>query len=320
MWHQISSEIKIEPKIICKNYVPLVSFILFISIITYLFFLRPPIVLVTDVYFETLYGVKKGQLEQLKASFRVFRQIKKVYVGEDTSNLTIIDSVEKSYFAPFCVFFPFWYKDAAAAYSQKHTASKTYVFLDNNNAPQDASSVIYIRSDTENDYYRMGRFAAALSNESGVKDDGHKKILFIYDIDIESAEESAFNKGLAAGGFLGGSDFIKNNEFQSVGNVSCVVVQGPAASFLNAGTSVPAIVRAWFLNPKYVPNNIKVQIDDSPYCLIPKINVYKNKKGNTLQVPADFIILYDKILNKKITRDLRKAKNSSLGDKTKRAS
>ncbi|MDR2864374.1 MAG: hypothetical protein LBV68_02050 [Spirochaetaceae bacterium] len=303
-------------KKIAENYIPLISFIVFLSILSYLFFLRPPIILVSDVYVHEIYGEHEERMRNFASSFSVFRQIKVIRVPEDVDSYSMAEIIQRNNASPFCVFFPFRYQEIAEIYRDEITqngnkTTKIFVMANKEKVPSHAERIIYTVSDAERDYYRAGYCAAILSRDEGALNNAQRNseryIAFIYDRDINDRGKSAFEDGLLAGGFSGKSRFSFNQESLRPNDLACVVVDGPADLFFQSPTDVPVILFTWLENEDYFPNNIKIRIDDSPYTLICRTLKLPKKSlidGAVLKIPADFHILKKTLDNKKLINEL----------------
>jgi hypothetical protein len=307
------------------NYIPLWAFIAFITFLSYMFFLRPPVILVSDIYAHALYGEQWEQTRVLEASFRILRPVRVFRIMTETDSQTIADTIMNARSTPHSVFFPFRYEEAARFYGKelersKNTTTKIFLFLNRQPHADNTESLIRIQTNTGIDYYRAGYAAAILSREAGAalpgNSGGGREIVFINNIQISDSEKSAFERGLHTGSYYGGVRFVLNTD--SGGNqdvIDCIVIAGPAAAFLQSARTTPVILLSWFFNENYLPPNVKIQIDDSSFALIPKAvktRMNQLRAGNTLTLPNDFNILKDNIVNKKLIPELQKAVNARL--------
>jgi hypothetical protein len=284
-----------------------------------MFFLRSPVILVTDIYSHALYGEQWEQIRALEASCRILRPVRVFRIMEETDSQSIADAIINARFTPHSVFFPYRYMEAAVSYSSKLETSgnkkiKTFLFLNKHQKGANTESLISIESDAGVDSYRIGYSAAVLSREARVsrhEDSGDGgEIVFIYDTEINENEKSAFERGVQDGKFSGRTLFALNAEARIRDNIDCVVIGGPAAVVLQSVTETPVILLSWFYNTNYLPLNVKMQIDDSPYALIPK--TFKTpgralKAGSVITLPSNFKIINNRIVNRKLISELRKA-------------
>ena len=295
---------------------PIFSFIVFISAFTYLFFLRAPVVLLSDAYFDTVYGERHIQIGQLEASFRIFRQIKIARVSEDTSERGIIDAINSASMFPSAVFFPYSYSYAAEAYSKSINSEKSKIFILMNRIPNrdTKDDFYYVFSNTDIDFLIAGECAAILAdeytpvfdgaNEAGVStvSRSDKSVFFIYDEPIDEGEKDVFLEGLASKNFSGAVDYINGHERKSWLEAASVVVYGPAPVFLYSTQEVPTVLFSWLSNINYFPLGIKVHINDSPYIFIPQALKAAAKDADTrgFSFPSRYSIIKKNIRNKSL--------------------
>lgn len=300
----------------CETYVPLIAFIVSINTLSIIFFMRAPVILVSDMYFSEVYGARSEQVKRLEASFKCFTQIKIVRIlEEETDTISIAESIQRSSRNPKAVFFPFAYSNAAEYYAStivpaQKGNTKTFVFLDRNQASQDLKPYYYVRSDTDIDFHRAGTCAAVLgtigANSSDVEAQ-KKSIYFISNLLLNQAEKESFIEGIQEGLFPGRIDFISGYENRNWDTAAAIVIYGPAPAFLQAQVEVPIILFSWYNSASYLPRSIKVLVDDSPYFVIPNIlkqarNAIEGTRG--FSVPSNFMVLYERIPNRSMAMSL----------------
>jgi hypothetical protein len=306
------------------NFIPLWAFIVFVVFLSYMFFLRAPVILVSDIYAHALYGEQWEQIRTLEVSFKILRPVRIFRIMEETDSQSIADAVRGSRLTPHSVFFSYRYEEAARFYSAElekagNKTTKAFLFLNKERRTNNTESLIHIKSNTEIDYYRAAYCAAILSREKrtsrSVNSDATRDIVVIYDTRADNSEQNAFERGLRDGRYFGGMRFALNTELGSRDAIDCIVIEGPSSTFLQSVSETPVILLSWFYNENYFPPNVKAQIDDSPYALIPKalgMRAGRLKAGETLTVPANFKILKNNIINKKLIPELRRAMNAKL--------
>lgn len=343
-----------------------------------MFFLRPPVILVSDIYFSAVYGRKYENIGRIDASFKIFRQIKIVRVMEDTSSLSITEAIQKSSRRPAAVFFPYAYIEAAGLYAKvlaedNNSATKTFVFSDGNNQDNNDFPFYYVKSRTEVDYYRAGVCAASLASETppalesalaggggsppntppqtndpqaaggspesapaqtdnaiaqtdkppdtaAVKELPEPKsnktpspimgkikrnVFFIYDKEPSIPEKTAFYEGLKYGGFSENVDFTNSNADKDWRTAVSVVVAGSAKTFFQSAQPAPIVLFSWYNNINYIPESVKILVNDSPYYLIPKALSLADSEGQKIIIiPSDFRVLEERIGNKRTKKEL----------------
>lgn len=299
----------------CEIYVPVISFIVFINTLSFIFFVRRPAVLVSDKYFSELYGQAFERIDRLEASFKIFRTIKLVRIMEDTDILTITESINAATSNPYAVFFPNAYSDAADYYAKNIVKengrdTKTFLLLDKSQPALSERPYYYVRNDADIDFHRAGSCAAALATISTVKSNQNKSIYFISSYNINHAEKESFAEGLQEGGFQGHIDFISGYENRNWENAAAVVIYGPAPAFLQSQANVHAVLFTWYNNTAYMPKSVKVIVDDSPYYSIPiALRMESKSSADTkgFAVPSKFIVLDERIADRAVVVRLLRA-------------
>jgi hypothetical protein len=317
----------VEQKKIFFYYVPLVSLIIFVSILSYVFFFRSPIILVSDVYAYALYGADWERMRVLSVSLKARRPVRIYRLMEETDSQTISENIVKANREPHSVFFPGRFADAARIYGDYirqagNQKTKAILLQDGSRVQVAPDNVVSAVSGTEIDYYRAGFCAAQLSIDyleassaaalaTGSPPIPEGEIVFIYDTQPTNMCREAFINGTTDAGFTGTTNFSPGRDSLVNERVSCIVIEGPASGVLNAARQ-PVIVLTWFYNKNYLQHNIMVHIDDSPYALIPKIIKGPLKDGSIIKIPADFTILKGNIKKRPLYRALRRAAKSRL--------
>jgi hypothetical protein len=309
-------------------YIPLISFIAFIGIITNLFFFRAPIILVSDIYFSALYGNAHEQVRRLQATFAILKQIRLVRVLQDTDNLSLTEAVMRASFRPpEAVFFPYSYSEAAELYASTqakagNTATKTVVFADRNKPGHGEELCYYVRTNSDVDFFRAGQCAAILARENGVSEpspDVPRSIIFIYDSDISLTDRKTFIAGAEEDTlFTGRIDFASAYDNRNWNNAAAIIIHGLAPAFLQSSIDIPSVLFSWQDNINYLPSQVKVMVNDSPYYLIPtvlrqlRMTAQDDIENKNLTVAAKFTVISSRIKDKSLIKELKKA--VSLGD------
>jgi hypothetical protein len=319
------------------NYVSLFALIISVGLLSYVFFFRPPVILVSDIYSSALYGADWERMRLLSLSLKILRPVHIYRLMEETDSKTISENIIKANSKPHSVFFPGRFSDAAQFYGddikeQGNQTTKAVLCYDSSRELQAHENIIIAVNGPQIDYYRAGYSAALLAKDYVTKkektlaaattasaaaasdppssvDEG--EIVFIYDTQPTSENSDAFIRGTAAAGFTGTTNFSLGRDSLLNDRVSCFVIEGPPAGILGSTATQPMIILTWFYNKNYLRQNIKVQIDDSPYALIPKVLKERPKTGSTISIPADFIILDSHIKDRALSASLRRAASRS---------
>jgi hypothetical protein len=223
--------------------------------------------------------------KQALVSIRLFRQVKIVHIAEDAgSDMAALTIEEASRFGgtvrkPYRVLAPYRFYTGALRYNAANPDVRLVV-LGGRAAMPGQGPAVFIRTDFRTDLYRAGQSAAVLAGEG--------RILFYQDRNMSDSERAAFLQGLGEQGYTGEPLFLGlNSDDNSFNGVSCAVLAGAAASFLNQTPGIPLIVFSW-LDPAVMPPNVKLVFDDSPWAsALEAVKVHSANSGESMPIPSD---------------------------------
>jgi hypothetical protein len=259
------------------------------------FLLRPPVVLVTDLSFERLYGRSRGS--RLETSLALFRRVKTAVIAENAGSDLIAFAAAEAAENPYGVLFPYRYVHGAERYSRRFPSTPVAVF---GGRRRDDSPEIpgVLWTDTLTDFYRAGLCAAVLSREG--------EVLFFEDPSVSAADRAAFAAGLKEGGYGGGLRYVPagSDLFPREG-LACAVISGPASDFFELDLKIPVILFSW-ADPAITSREVLVIFDDSPWALAAE-GVRSLSRGGVSGSPASkVLILRRRIRERGILRELRR--------------
>ncbi|MDR3145390.1 MAG: hypothetical protein LBU21_03865 [Treponema sp.] len=262
------------------------------------FFLRPPVLLVTDVSFERIYGGPRGMLVRAEAALKLFRPVKRVRLAGGAGPDMVVFAVEGASAKPFCVLFPYRYQEGAGRYAEGHPGIPVAVLTGRIRA-SGGGDMPRIMTDTRADLYRAGRFAAVFAGGGG-------EILLLQDESLPPSEREAFELGLRDGGFERAPRYLRGNTEAAVpGNTAAAVILGPADHFLRQNLDIPVILFSW-TDPGLTRRNIKVVFDDSPLALAAQAVAAVPAPGETAELPSRVALMDQRIPEKEILLALKK--------------
>ncbi|GHU39585.1 hypothetical protein FACS1894190_05000 [Spirochaetia bacterium] len=302
---------------ICGERIPPYIILFVTAVFAIIFFLRHPVVLVSDEYFSLLYGVKRQHYKIIEQSLEIFRRIKIINIDGDASTDAIVMAVQDVSKKPHCVIFPFRYSNAAVKYSESTAELNSPTVLSGgfNKRPDNIRGVFFVSSDYKTDFLRAGICAAQLttiSDDKSVQADlSEKNIFLITPVKFPDGVVDIFTGAVQR--VRGNVNIITPKQHDSFTQTpSAGVVCGPASSLINKiiNQNVPLIVYSW-LDPTFMPESVKITIDDSVFTQIPRIIRALNKKtyddhGDIL-IPSTFKILRNRIHTSRMLLELRKA-------------
>ena len=259
---------------------------------------RPPLLIVTDSSFETLYGEQRLKRIGSRLSRKLFRRIIPVFVSETAGFDLIAIAVEDAHESPEAVFFPFRYFDGARFYNDSHPEIPVYILAGANQRTREETALPFIRTDTRADLFRAGLCAALFA--------GDDRILFLSDGNFTNEQLEAFQEGLRIQGYLETPLWVNSlAAIPSLDDVGCVIVTSVAPVFLDENSSVPVLLFSW-IDHSLTPSSVKVIFDDSPWTLIPEAFESLPPPGEEIFISSMPVVLKDRIAEKK---DFRKLKN-----------
>jgi hypothetical protein len=243
-------------------------FVLAAVVPLFIFFYRSPVLIVTDNSSLLLYGESRSRKELARASLVLFRRVKAVAVADDAGDDILQFAVGEVSAKPFCVIFPLRFARAARFYREQYPEVPTVILEGRyaeveNPASQaiDGSTDDYFifKTDISADFYLAGLAASSL-------DDGKNgKIAVFLEPHIQTQARQAFL------GALNGLDpppqavfFTSFAQFYDMPDMSCAVLAGVGADFLEINPHVPIIFFTW-LDPSMMPSDVVMVFDDSPW-------------------------------------------------------
>jgi hypothetical protein len=282
-----------------------------IFIVGTVFFLRPPVLLVTDLVYDQLYGRVRGMKTRAETSLMLFRRVKTVRIAENAGTDVAVFAVASASKKPYCVLFPYRYYREAEQYIQDYPDVPAAVLFGRIRGSPASTNLPGIRTDTKGDYFKMGRVAAAFAgNQSGGKGaEGEERqpgaILFLRDDLVSPEDWEAFNQGLKAEAYpLAPLDVRSGDDYVVPGTVACVVLTGAAESFLGQNLNLPVILVSW-LDPAVTNSMVKVVFDDSPWAqVIPAVAMAVGEREKE-DIPSKALVLEKRIVGKEFPRKIK---------------
>jgi hypothetical protein len=259
------------------------------------FFIRSPVLLITDAPFENLYGRSRSRAKRLELSLRFFRRVKTVEITGDGADLAAF-AAEAAFPSPYCVLFPYRYYQGARRYARRFPHVPVAVL---GGSVRDGAGIPgFIPTDTAADFYRAGLCAAVLAREGTVLVLG----------DPVPAEREAFLEGLKVrdyGGMLqyaGGVDEISLR-------ADCIIIAGPGSFPFVQYSRAPLILFSW-ADPELTPRECQVIFDDSPWALAADA-VRMAVRGDFGPLPSEALVLKGRVMKEGVLQNLKKAVRST---------
>jgi hypothetical protein len=234
-----------------------VIFLLGLAVTGGIFFTRPPALVLSDLPFDALYGIRRGFLRQAEASLRLFRPVKKVIIAENAGPDAVIFAVEEASSHPWAVLAPSRHAQGVRRYAEQHPETPVVILGSRENIRE--GQLVNLAIDTRLDSYRAGRSAAFFSQGQ------EGEILVFQEERNFPVNRDAFLAGLRAEGCDTTPLYMSGyTDYPGYDKLSCVVLGSNAQAFLGQRSAVPVILFSW-LDPVFSPGNVKLVFDDSPW-------------------------------------------------------
>ncbi|MDR3343876.1 MAG: hypothetical protein LBT14_14065 [Treponema sp.] len=272
-----------------------------------MFFLRAPVLLVTDASFNALYGLRRAQVKRIEASLKLFRQVKPVLVADNAEPEMVAFAVEEKARDPYCVLFPYRYYEGAEGYAERFPRVPVIVLGGRNRDPG-LEKAVFIGTDVETDFYRAGRCAAILALGQGPPEDQAPQgrgILFFQNREFSAAYKQRFLAGMREQGFEQEPIYVNStSDYSDIKNIACVVMIERVSAFLERNLKTPVILFSW-VDPNLTATGIKLIFDDSPWALAAGAvsgAVWKEGEG---YIPSEMLFPARRLSNKEVLRNLK---------------
>ena len=274
-----------------------------------IFLARSPVLVVTDLSFIPLYGMSRIRAEAMSSSLILFRRVITVPVSDDAGDDIVQFIVSEASSRPFCVIFPLRFVQAARIYREQNP--QIPVIILEGRYPEGRNPALYAisrntddyflyRTDIEADFHRAALAAALLDGETN-----SRVVVFLESHNQQQGTEvfsqtlKDIEKPLQTSYFTTFSQFSRNTE------LSCVVLAGIGADYLDRFTDVPVIFFTW-IDPALIPIDVVLVFNDSPWVqTVPAVRMAA-AGIKTGQIPSKPVFLQGKNIDKEVLRNLRK--------------
>jgi hypothetical protein len=284
-----------------------------------IFLLRPPVLIVGDGPFVSLYGTSRLRQRQFEASASLFRQVKPVLVADTAGPDLVAFAVEEAYSRPFCVIFPYRYADGGRRYAEQFPEVRV-IILDTRPAeisppPEppaefpDAGVPVTLKTRRREDFFRAGLLAGRISR-AGKADspDTGGGILVFMERALSRTDKDALLAGTQKSEAAKLPLFLNAPaEYGGLAEASCAVLTGSAAEFLDRNLKIPLILFSW-QDPAMTSRETFIIFDDSPWALAPEAVRLAVRGGEDRKsdISSDIIFPPGRIADKKLLRDLKR--------------
>jgi len=265
----------------------------FCLILVAVFFIRKPVVLITDNPFNQLYGEGRARFEKYALSIRLFRQVKTISIAEGAGPDLVAQAAESLSGRPLVVFFPYRYREGARRYLKDKPGAAAAVLggRSRREAAKGEEEPFWFYTDTVADLYRAGILAGELALQ-----DTEGGTAALYQSGLSEEEKTAFRQGVKDQGWEDNPLITSNNSelasrFLGKG-IACLVLlrKGDSRLFEDSGS----LVLFTWADPTLMPGKTAVIFDDSPWVQIKPALKFLKKNKNSPET-ADFSLIPSKL-------------------------
>lgn len=291
------------------------------------FFSRAPALLVTDASFAAIYGNLRIRQRQVLASLALFRRVKQVIVADGVGPDVLVLAVEEAASRPYCVLFPRRYGEGAERYAEQHPAIPVLLLAGRSNKVNPSGAgpgrLLTFTTDSETDFYRAGLCAGLLGRPEPAAENGEAggeqetrpapgKIVFFIENPVKQEDRDNFIRGLREQGLETNPLFLDAaSQLTDAKDVSCVVLAGAGAEYLDKNPQIPVILFTW-LDPSLTSRETALIFDDSLWALaVPAIRQAERKKTGG-HIPSKVLTFSSRIADNYILKELQKIPKKSL--------
>ena len=279
------------------------SMVLIIGILGFAFYIRSPVLVVSDLSFVGIYGESRLRRQVIRSSLSLFRRVLPVKVADGASDDIITFAINEASSRPFCVIFPLRFAHAARLFGLQRPEVRAIILEGRNVADIDhivpTGTFFRFRTDTEADFYAAGRFAAILKGEQG-----GKTAVFLNQ-HFQNNERQVFRQAFFDNGRTADVQFFSSlEEVIDFSDISCAVIAGAGADIFGRRLDFPVIFFSW-MNPEMTPNSVVVIFNDSPWVqTVPAVRMAASGIKNG-EIASKILILSSRIADNGVLRRLR---------------
>jgi hypothetical protein len=290
-----------------------------------IFFIRPPVLVVTDTPFVLLYGKSRLWKERFAASFALFRRVKPVLVADGAGSDVVVLAITTASRQPSYVLFTRNQAAAALRFHEQFPETPAIVLSGLVAVPEipvpDGFLCVY-GTDRPTDLYRAGLCAGILGNipQKQVKKaekkekstevspvSAPKTYVLWQDRHVQAVGRELFSRGLKEQDPESVIIFANTgNEVPDMKGISCMVLTSTGAEYLEKNPSMPLILFSW-LNPAFTARELAILFDDSVWALaVPAVRMAAQKQAEG-KIPSKPLIFTAKIADNSVSRRLKES-------------
>jgi len=254
-------------------------------------------------------------------SLAMFRPVKIVAVANDAGEDVVPFAVSSAAMKPFCVIFPLRFVKSAVLYREL-APNIPIVVLEGRYLEEESpsgnilgaekSEYFVFKTDVNDDFYRIGLAVTAIKakpsqkHENFISEEGKKdKVVVFIDRKLNQIKD-VFLRGLYDNGELFETLFYNTySQHMEMSDISCVVLAGVGADFLDRRAGVPVISYTW-INPSLLPFDVAMIVNDSPLAqTLQAVKMVKSGVKNGL-IKSEFRVLDRTKFDRKVIAIIKK--------------
>jgi len=246
----------------------------------FVFYLRAPVLIVTEQSFIELYGKKRLDRESFFSSLSLLRSVKTIEIANEAGDDVVPFAITEASIKPYCVLFPLRFAKSARLYRELSPNIPIVLlegrYMEDENPTEsllgaDKEGYFIYKTDINDDFYRAGLAITAMKHKSAPKDDnsatdeGKKGKVIVFLEQKFNQMKDVFIRGLYDRGELLETHFYNYfSQYSEQPDLFCVVTAGLGSEFMEKKTGVPVISFTW-LNPSLLPSEVIMTVNDSPW-------------------------------------------------------
>jgi len=285
------------------------------------FFVRSPVLVVTEASFVALYGEARLKEERTAAGRALFRQVKPVFVVDGVSSDMVIFAINEASPQPACVLFPLSQAQSARRFHEQFPETPAVILnglVTAVNLPLPDGFLCIYGTDRAVDLYRAGLFAGILGisrrnlalqseKQDGIPSNSPQTYVFWQDLFMPTDGRELFLRGVRENDPDANVIFINvAAQLPDAQAIACATLTGAGAEFLERSAPIPQVLFSW-MNPALVPRDVIVQLDDSVWALaVPAARMAMQQQAEG-KIPSRPLIFSQKIPDNSLFRILEKS-------------
>jgi hypothetical protein len=287
----------------------------------FIFYLRSPVLIVTELSFIEIYGKERLQNESFFTSLALFRYVKIVPVANDAGDDVVPFAVTEASIKPFCVLFPLRFAQSARLYKNLGLNVPIVVLEGRcleeetpaeNILGEEKEDYFIFKTDINDDFNRIGLAVTAIKpkivkkqEESANENDKKGKVIVFLDYKLDKMKD-VFLRGLYERGELYETHFFNSfSQYLDFTDLHCVVMAGTGTEFMEKKTETSVLLFTW-LDPALLPFDVVMTVNDSPLAQVRRAVKMVGSGVKRGSIKSEFRVLNKAKFSKKVIAIIKK--------------